>query len=120
MAEVLWVLAMLLLIGAFGAIRLVPWVDILWVGKTLMLDSAALGVPLELVYFLALGGALTWTGRRPRGWYWRPFLHHHLLTARQRVVVLPWYVTGALAFVGIVFGIAVTVLGMIAAAVQSR
>jgi hypothetical protein len=120
MAEVLWVTAMLLLMGAFGAVRLVPWLDILWAGKIMMLGSAGIGVPLEIVYFTTLGAALSWSGRRPAGWYWRPFLHHHLLSPRQKLVVLPWYMTGALAFVGIVLGIGVTVLGMIAAAVQSR
>ena len=72
------------------------------------------------MYFTALGVALTWTGRRPLGWYWRPFLHHHLLSARQKFWVLPWFLTGALSFLGIVFGIAITVLGMIAAAIQPR
>ena len=120
MVEALLVLAMLLLIGAFGAVKLVPWDQLLTFGKALMLGSAAFGIPLEAVYFTALGIALTGSGRRPLGWYWRPFLHHHLLSARQKFCVLPWFVTGALAFIGIVFGIAITVLGMIAAAMQSR
>jgi hypothetical protein len=38
----------------------------------------------------------------------------------QKAVVLPWFFTGAVAFLGIVLGIGITVLGMIAAVVQTR
>jgi hypothetical protein len=120
MVEALLVMAMLLVIGAFGAVKVVPWDQLLSFGKLLMLGSASFGIPLEAVYFTLLGLALTYSGRRPDGWYWRPFLHHHLLSSRQKVWVLPWFVSGALSFVGIVFGIVITVLGMIAAAMQSR
>jgi hypothetical protein len=118
--EIVWVVAVMLLLGAVGAVELVPWVQLVNSGNALMLDSAAIGIPLELVYFVMLFVALTHSGKRPQGWYWRPFQHHHLLTRPQKLVVLPFYVTGALTFVSIVLGIAVTVLGMIGAVVQSR
>jgi hypothetical protein len=120
MPEALWVLSLLLLLGALGAVRLVPWSDLLAFGYELMLDSATLGIPIEGVYFLALWLALRYSGRLPQGWYWKSFEHHHLLTPRQKLLVLPWFFTGALAFLGIVLGIAITMLGMVAAAVQSR
>src|SRR5262245_29935073 len=120
MPEVLWVLALLLLLGGLSAVQLVPWQNLLGVGYDLMLNSAGIGIPLELVYFVTLALALKHSGRLPHGWYWRTFEHHHLLSRAQRLLVLPWFFTGALAFLGIVFGIAVTVLGMIAAVVQSR
>jgi hypothetical protein len=118
--EVLWVVGLLLLFGAVGAVQLVPWVTLIQIGNALMLDSAALGVPLELVYYALLGGILTWTGQRPNGWYWRPFLHHHLLSRGQKLLVLPWFFAGALSFLSITLGIAVALLGMLAAAVQAR
>ena len=120
MPEIIWVVAVMLLLGAVGAVQVVPWAQLIGSGNALMLDSAALGIPLELVYFVALGVALTYTGRRPRGWYWRPFQHHHLLSRAQKLLVYPFYVSGALAFLSIVIGIAVTVLGMIGAVVQTR
>lgn len=118
--EVVWVVAVILLLGAVGAVELVPWVQLVNSGNSLMLDSAAIGIPLELMYFVLLFVALTRSGKRPQGWYWRPFQHHHLLTRPQKVVVLPFYVSGALTFLSIVLGIAVTVLGMIGAVVQSH
>jgi hypothetical protein len=120
MPELLWVLAMLLLLGGLAAVQLVPWQSLLGVGYDLMLSSAGIGIPLEVVYFVALALALRHSGTLPRGWYWRTFEHHHLLSPGQRLLVLPWFFTGAVAFLGIVLGIATTVLGMIAAVVQSR
>lgn len=120
MPEILWVLALLLLLGALGAVQVVPWSNLLSLGYELMLDSAAIGIPLELAYFTALFLALRRSGKLPAGWYWKSFEHHHLLTRREKLAVLPWFVIGALAFLGIVLGIAITVLGMIAALVQSR
>jgi hypothetical protein len=120
MPEVLWVVGMLLVLSALGAVRLVPWSNLLTVGYDLMLNSASLGIPLEIVYFAALGLSLWYSGRLPRGWYWKSFEHHHLLEPRQKWLVLPWFFAGALSFLGIVFGIAITVLGMIAAVVQTR
>ncbi len=118
MPEVLWVIGILLLVGAAAAIELVPWPVLLELGNQIMLTSAAVGVPLELIYFAGLGAALRYSGERPRGWYWRSFDHHHLLTPRQRGLVLPFFYLGALSFVAIVLGIAITVLGMLAAALQ--
>jgi hypothetical protein len=120
MPEIVWVVAVVLLLCAIGAVELVPWVQLIDTGNTVMLDSAALGIPLELIYFVALGLALTHTAKRPVGWYWRPFQHHHLLTRAQKLVVFPWYVSGALTFLCIVIGIVITVLGMIGAVVQTR
>ncbi len=118
MPEALWVVGLLLLFGAVGAARLVAWTTLLAAGNSLMLGSAALGVPLELLYYALLAATLSWNGTRPRGWYWRPFEHHHLLGRGQKLLVLPWFFAGALSFLAIVLGIAVTLLGMVAAAIQ--
>lgn len=118
MPELLWVIAVLLVIGAVAAVQLVPWPDLLQLGNDLMLSAAALGVPLELVYFALLALCLRYNGSPPRGWYWRSFDHHHRLGTGQRWLVLPWFYIGALSFLAIVLGIAITVLAMIGAAVQ--
>ena len=120
MPEVLWVLGLLFALGALGVVQLVPWPDLMRAGYDLMIDSAGLGIPLELVYFASLAFALRQSGKLVHGWYWRPFMNHHLLSREQKLLVLPWFVSGALAFVGIVLGIGITVLGMVAAFVQSR
>jgi hypothetical protein len=120
MPEVLWVMGMLLALGALGAVRLVAWSTLLSAGYDLMLDSASVGIPTELVYYVALPLALRHSGSLPRGWYWRPFEHHHRLSRLQKAMVLPWFFTGAVGFLGIVLGIGIAVLGMIAAVVQTR
>lgn len=120
MPELLWVLGMLLVLGALGTVRLVAWSTLLSAGYDLMLDSASVGIPTELVYYVALPLALRHAGGLPPGWFWRPFEHHHLLSRFQKLIVLPWFFTGAIAFLGIVLGIGITVLGMIAAVVQTR
>ena len=120
MPEVLWVMGMLAVIAALGAVKVVAWSTLLGVGYDLMLDSASVGIPTEIVYYVALPLALMYSGQLPAGWYWRPFEHHHRLSTVQKALVLPWFFTGALAFLGIVLGIGVTVLGMIAAIVQMR
>ncbi|MGD8859445.1 MAG: hypothetical protein PVI30_05495 [Myxococcales bacterium] len=118
MPELLWVIGVLMLIGAAGAIELVPWPLIVESGNDLMLASAALGIPLEIAYFLLLWLCLRHGGAPPAGWYWVSFKHHHLLGRAQRWLVLPLFYAGALSFLGIVFGIATVLLGMLAAAVQ--
>lgn len=120
MPEIVWVAAVMLLLGAVGAVQLVPFMQLLSGGNALMLNSAALGIPLEVVYFVSLGVALSRNGTLPPGWFWRPFQHHHLLTRGQKLWIYPWYASGALAFLAVVLGIAVTVLGMIGAVVQTR
>ena len=114
MQELLWVIGLLALVSAWAAVRLVPGFVIVFAGQTLMLGSAAVGIPLELVYFALLAWALHANGEVPKGWYWRSFAHHHLLTRQQRLWVLPPFYAGALAFLGIGLGIAIVVLGFIA------
>lgn len=113
MHELLWVIGLVSLIGAWAAVGLVPGDLLVFAGRYVMLGSAAIGVPLELAYFALLAWALHANGGAPKGWYWRSFAHHHLLTARQRLVVLPPFYAGALAFLGIGLGIAIVVLGFV-------
>jgi hypothetical protein len=110
MKEALWVLGALLVMVLLGVARAVPFLDLIAAGQSVMLYGAAFGVPFEIVYFTALGVSLG--GQRPVGWYWRPFVHHHLLTKSQRVVVLPFYALGALSFAVATLGIATVVIAV--------
>jgi hypothetical protein len=119
MLEAAWALLVLAVVGAITATVLVPWGQLIEAGQALMLGAGAIGIPLELVYFVLLGIALARTGEKPKGWYWASFLHHHLLSARARAIVLPWFYAGALAFLAIGLGILLVVLGFFAALRQS-
>ncbi len=114
MKELLWVFGALGVMMLLGVARTVPFLDLIAAGQAVMLYGAAFGVPLEIVYFATLGLSLRATRRLPTGWYWRPFAHHHLLERRQRVLVLPFYVAGALAFAAAVLGIAIVVTAIVA------
>ena len=113
MHELLWVMGLLVLVGAWAAVGLVPGDSLVLGGQYVMLSSAAVGVPLEILYFALLAWALHFNGAAPPGWYWRSFDHHHLLTPLQRRLVLPPFYGGALAFLGIGLGIAIVVLGFV-------
>jgi hypothetical protein len=115
MQEAMWAGLLALLLGAFSAAALLPWEQVLSFGNNLMLSSAALGIPAELVYFFLLGLALGRSGTRPVGWYWRSFDHHHLLSPRAHRLVLPWFYLGATAFLGIGLGILIVVLALVSA-----
>lgn len=120
MHEALWVLGLLLLVGAYAVIGLVPGDVLVMAGQYVMLGSAAVGVPLELAYFALLAWALSSNRDAPKGWYWRSFAHHHLLTREQRFIVLPPFYIGALAFLGIALGIAIVLLGFVSVFGMSR
>jgi hypothetical protein len=115
MHETLVVLAVIALACAVTAAGSLPALAIVQAGESVMLGSASFGIPLELAYF-----GLLWIALRlgpepiPRGWFWRPFVHHPLLTSGARCAVLPVFFSGALAFVGIVLGMAIVVVGMLA------
>lgn len=113
MQEALWVLLVLIVLAALAAVRIVPGEQLVLAGQYLMLRSAALGVPLEAVYFVLLAWALRANGDAPRGWYWRSFEHHERLHTWQRRWIMPPFYAGALAFLGIVFGIIISVLGFV-------
>lgn len=115
MRETLWVLAIVVVSCAVTAAGSLPALEIVQAGESVMLGCAVVGVPLQGVYFATLGLALhAGPAEVPAGWYWRPFAHHHLLTVPWRRLVIPCFAAGALAFVGIVLGVATVVLGMIA------
>ena len=102
-----------LAISLIATVTLVPGEQLVIVGQYLMLRSAALGVPLEVVYFALLSWALHSNGDAPRGWYWRSFDHHDRLRGWQRHLVLPPFYAGALAFLGIVLGIVISLVGFV-------
>lgn len=113
MKETWWVVLALVVMVLLGLVRAVPFLDLIALGQGVMLYGAGFGVPFELVYFAALGMSLGATGRRPAGWYWRPFAHHHLLDANRRWLVLPFYYLGALSFAVATLGIAIVVLSIV-------
>ena len=115
MAEAVWALVLLVVLGGVTAARTLAWGELIEAGQALMLRASAIGIPLELVYFALLALALRKNPARPRGWYWRSFEHHHLLTGAQRACVLPFFVLGALAFLAIAVGIGLVLLGAVAA-----
>jgi hypothetical protein len=117
MGELLWAGLVLVALGALTATQLFPWYQLVENGNSLMLAAAAIGIPVEGVYFGLLHLALGKVGR-PEGWYWRTFAHHHLLETRQRWLVLPWFYVGALAFLGMTLGIGLVILGFVAAVRQ--
>jgi hypothetical protein len=119
MQEMLWAVLLLIAIAIFTASTAFPWDQVMVTGYDLMIASAAVGIPCELVYFALLGIALGRSGLRPRGWYWRSFAHHHLLSPRARLLVLPWFYLGALSFLGIGLGILIVLLAFVTALRQS-
>jgi hypothetical protein len=110
--EIGLVLLTLLALAALAAAGSLAGLTLVEDGQFVMLTAAAVGIPLQMIYFAALGSALTWSKVRPPGWYWRPFAHHHLLSPTQRWLVLPVFYAAALAFLVILLGIATTVLGL--------
>lgn len=114
MQEALWVLGIVLAVCALAVARIVPADQLVMFGQQLMLGAAAFGVPLEGLYFSLLAIALHADSDAPSGWYWRSLDHHHRLRPSQRWWVLPPFYLGALAFLGIVLGIAISILGFFA------
>lgn len=119
MTEAVWAVVLLVVLGAVTAARTFAWGELIELGQYVMLHASAIGIPLELVYFALLGLALRKHAAYPRGWYWRSFEHHHLLTRAQRLCVLPFFYLGALAFLGIAAGIGLVLLGALTA-LQTR
>lgn len=118
MIELFWAFLVLLALGAVTATVLVPWQDLLETGQSLMLSSAAIGIPLEILYFALLGYLLGRGRERPKGWQWRSFAYHHELTPRARLLVMPLFIGGALAFLLSALGIGLVLIAFVAAARQ--
>ena len=116
MQEVLWVIGLVVAVGAYAAIGVVPPFQLVALGQLVMLSAAAIGLPLELLYFALLAWVLHANGKAQRGWYWRSFDHHGALTPAQRPWVLTSFYLGALAFLMTAIGIATVLLGFVAAA----
>jgi len=119
MLELLWAFLVLVALAAVTATVLVPWEQLLRAGQSLMLVSAGVGIPLEIIYYTALGILLGRGRQRPKGWQWRSFEYHSELSARGRLLVLPFFFAGALAFLLAALGIGMVVLGFVAAVRQS-
>lgn len=118
MNEIMWAVLLLVALAGFSVSAMLPWEQVVIFGRDVMLGSGFVGIPLELVYFTLLGLALGRPGPRPAGWYWRSFAHHHLLDQRARRLVMPWFYTGALCFLGIGLGILIVLIGFVGAVRQ--
>jgi hypothetical protein len=118
MQEAIWVIGLLIAVGAYAASGVLPALQLVGLGQVVMLSAAAVGVPLELLYYALLAWTLHANGKAVRGWYWRSFEHHASLTRAQRPWVLTPFYLGALAFLTIALGIATVLLGFVALARQ--
>lgn len=118
MREAAFVFGIIVLLLVVVGVGVLPPEDILLNGRVLMLGAGSVGVPLEVVYFAALGFTLRHRDGLPAGWYWRSFDHHHLLRGAERWLVLPFFYVGALCFVVGVFGIFITGAGLFSMFVQ--
>lgn len=118
MIELAWAGLLVVALGAVTATVLVPWAQLLEAGQSLMLSAAALGIPLEIIYFTLLWFLLGRGGQRPKGWQWRSFEHHHLLSRGEKAVVLPFFIAGALSFLGMTLGIGLVLIAFVGAARQ--
>jgi hypothetical protein len=116
--EAAWSLAILALLGALALVQALGAEALVLFGRDMMVRAAALGLPLELVYFAALGHVLRRSGGAPRGWYWRSFEHHHRLMPGARRWVLPWFYLGTLAMLAIVLGVVLVVLALVGVALR--
>jgi len=70
--------------------------DALHAGWVFMIQLGLASVVCEVLYFQALFVSLRANGEVPERWYERSFDHHHLLSLRQKVLVLPFFWAGAL------------------------
>ncbi len=113
--ELIIVGAILLCFAAIAALALAPPLALLKAGVALGIGAAAIGVPLQIIYFAALRAVLNKSGVLPKGWYWRTFAHHHLLNKHQRKFVLPWFWAGFVAFVVVSLGLLIVLLGAFSA-----
>ena len=119
MLEMLWALLVVVVLAAVTATTLVPWEQLLRLSQSLMLGSAAIGVPLEIIYYAALGYLLGRGRERPKGWQWRSFVYHKELTTTGKWIVLPFFFVGALAFMVSALGILIAIIAFVAAVRQN-
>ncbi len=83
----------------------------IWVGAALAGGSLVFGMLAGLAYHVRLYGALA---PMARGWWWNPTRQHVRLDRGQRRQVMPWFLAGALGFVGAMVGC----LGFLSAALR--
>ena len=116
--EAAFAVAITLLLLLMALVLTLPPDTVMLGGRDVMLAAGLTGIPIEVVYFAALGVALARRSVLPAGWYWRSFDHHHLLLGRERWIVLPWFYAGAVAFVICMLGIVVAGTGLVAIALR--
>lgn len=116
MVETLIVVALLaLLAGAGWAALLLPWQVIVVAGAALAAAGLLFGVPTGFYYHLRLHAQLAPRGVLPARWWWSPVKFHRHLRADERGRVMPWFYAGAIGFLLIVLGCAITLFGLLLA-----
>jgi hypothetical protein len=116
MAETLIVLVLLLLLsGAGWAALLLPWQAIAIAGAVCAGFGLLLGVPTGVFYHVRLHAELAPRGVLSARWWWNPVQFHRHLAEHERGRVMPWFYAGAIGFVLIVIGCAITLLGVMLA-----
>jgi hypothetical protein len=78
--EILMVLGVVVLLSGLSLLALsVPPLVIAWICLGMIAAGFLLGVPAGFTYHVLLRRELLRLGELPRGWYWRPFVHHERL-----------------------------------------
>jgi hypothetical protein len=111
MLEALLALGCVGLLGTLSVLVVtVPPLTLAYASLGLCAAGVLLGVPLGLVYHVALRRELLRQGPLPARWYMAPQRYHQALDAAALRRVLPWFYAGGLGFGLVVFGMMVAVV----------
>jgi len=92
------------LLGALGAVFLLPWQVLGIAGLWIVGIGVMVGVPAGIAWHVALYLALHPRGLLHEGWYWRPMDLHDLLEPGEARPILALCYLGAAGFFAILFG----------------
>jgi hypothetical protein len=107
------VLGAILLLASLSLLAIfVPPLTLAWICLGLIALGFLLGVPTGFYYHVLLRRELLRQGELPRGWYWRPFVHHERLDDEAAARLRPWWTLGGLGFVLIVLALVISVVAL--------
>ena len=89
-----------------------PPLVLAWICLALLAAGFLLGVPTGLYYHVLLRRELLRQGKLPRGWYWRPFVHHELLDDEALARLRPWWTSGGVGFGLIMLALVISVVAL--------
>jgi hypothetical protein len=114
MVETLLVLLAIAVLSGLSLLAItVPPVVLAWLCLGLIFAGFLLGVPSGLYYHVLLRRELVRQGDLPKGWYWRPFVHHERLEDDALSRLRPWWTLGGVGFVLIVLALAISVVALV-------